>query len=712
MKAEARSRELDRHLTEMAAGQLELRRLNWALAAYAESVSMLARSASAEELMSLVCRSIVAQSVYILAFVGIAEHSPGKPVRIVAQAGPAAAYAHGLDLSWGEDAPSGRGPTGIAIRSGAPHVMRDALVDPVYAHWRERGACYGIRSTVTVPFKKDGHVIGVLVVFASQPDAFGAQELDLFERLGDQLAVAISVEESRRRLKAIDEARRHAEEAMHREREFSDALIRSLPGVLYMYDQQHRFIRWNDNFERVLGRTSDEIAGMGPTDFFNGEDKSRVRSAIDEVFLRGDATVEAELISKDGRALPYYFTGVAVTVGDERCLVGIGIDLSERHKAEAARRDSETRYRTLFDFAPDGILIADAEGRYLDANPSICRMLGYDLPELIGLQATDIVIEAELEHIAPALDAIKTRASYHREWVFRRKDGSTFPADVSATMMPYGSVLAMVRDVTERHRADARRQEAESAARDMQAQLARFGRLSMLGEFAATIAHEVNQPLAAIMANCDASSRWLAAHPPNLVRAQEALNRITRDSNRAHEVIERTRAFAIRGEPSFADIDLNEAIREVILMIREEQQKSGVALVDNLLHNLPAVRGNRIELQQVVLNLLLNSIEAMQAVTERDRIVIISTDTDIESPGMVRVSVQDTGVGFDPATAERLFEHFFTTKAGGTGLGLRISRSIVEAHGGRIWASRLAPHGALLQFTVPVHGATKDDRHE
>lgn len=697
---------------DVAAGQDEILRLNWALAAYAECVSKLARSESPGELMSLACSSIVAQGAYVLAFVGIAEHSPGKPVRIVSRAGPAAGYAEGLDLSWAEDLPIGAGSTGLAIRSGAAHVIRDALTDPACALWRDRGARYGIRSIVTVPLRKDGEVVGALGVYASQPNAFGWQELSLFERLGDQLAVAISDEEARQRLAAVDAARRHAEEAMRRERDFSDAVIKSLPGVFYICDQQDRFLRWNDNFERVLGRTSSEISAMNPADFFNGEDKARVRLAISEVFLHGNAAVEADLISKDGRETPYYFTGVADTFGDSRCLLGVGVDLTERRKAQAGRRESEARYRTLFDYAPTGILIADSEGRYLDANPSMCRMLGYDLDELIGADATDIVDEAEREHIAPALEAIKTTASYHGEWVFRRRDGSTFPGEVVATIMPDGAVMAMVRDITERHGADAQRREVESAMRDMQGQLARFGRLSMLGEFAATIAHEVSQPLAAIMANCDASLRWLAAHPPNLDRAREAMSRIIKDSNRAHEVIKHTRAFALRGEPDFSDIDLNEVIQDIVLMTGAEQKKSHVVIAEDLLPDLPMVRGDCIELQQVVLNLFLNSIEAMQAISERERVLTVRTD--IDSPGLVRVSVQDTGAGFDPDTAERLFEHLFTTKPGGTGLGLRISRSIVEAHGGRLWATPLAPHGALFQFTVPVAAeeAGKDAKHD
>ena len=504
------------------------------------------------------------------------------------------------------------------------------------------------------------------------------------------------------RVHLCDDARHDAEQSLRRERDFSDAVIKSLPGVFYMYDEQLRFIRWNDNFERVTGRTSQEIAAMRPTDFFVGVEADRVSTAIGQVFQSGESSLEADFVAADGSAMPYYFTGVALQIDGEKRLVGIGIDLTERHRAEAARRESEARYRTLFDYAPDGILIADVEGRYLDANPSICRMLGYDREQLVGQDAAHIVVETELEHIEPALEAIRSAPSHQREWLFRRKDGSTFPAEVVATLIPYGAVMAMIRDVTERQRAEAQQQEAEATLRDLRSELARIGRLSMLGELAATIAHEVNQPLAAIAANSAAALRWLAAQPPNLAETREALNRITRDTHRAHEVVKRTRAIVVRGEPDYAEVDLNRAIREVVLMTRSERRKSDAVVVEELSGDLPAVLGNRIELQQVLLNLLLNGLEAMRGITERDRILTISSALDAD--GMARVAVRDTGAGFDPATTDRLFEHFYTTKIGGTGLGLGISRSIVEAHGGRLWATPATLHGAIFQFSVPTAG--------
>lgn len=684
----------------MAASQHELSRLNWALSAYGAALSALVRSDKPTDLMSVVCQAIVEESVYVLAFIGIAETGPGKPVRIAAKAGAAMAYADGLDLSWSERSATGRGPTGRAIRLGEPAVVRDSLSDPIYALWRERGRLHGIRSSATVPFRKAGEVIGVLVVYASEPDAFGPKEMDLFARLGEQLAFAISLEEDRQRLKAAEDARRKAEKTVLRERDFSDAVIRSLPGVLYMYDEDGRFLRWNENFERVLGYGPEEIAQMRPADFFAPEERERAAIAIAQVFATGQWHIEADLFTKDGRTIPHYLTGVATEIDGRRCLVGIGIDFTERKAAEAARQASEARYRSLFDYAPDGILIADLQGGCLDANLSICRMLGYERDELIALSGADIVSEAELDHLAPALEEIRMRAAYHREWTFRRKDGSVFPAEVAATLTPDGSVMALVRDITERKEAEAGRRAAEDALRDMQAELARIGRVSMLGEFAATIAHEVNQPLAAIVMNADASLRWLAADPPNLERAREALNRITRDSQRAHDVIKRTRAMVRRGEPDYAEVDLNEAIEEMLLVTRREQQRARVTIEKDLRAGLPAVRGNRTELQQVVLNLVLNGIEAMRGIVGRERVLRVQTTLD--ESGKVLASVQDSGVGLDAATADRLFEHFFTTKIDGTGLGLAISRSIIEAHGGRLWASPGARHGALFQFTLPV----------
>jgi C4-dicarboxylate-specific signal transduction histidine kinase len=250
-----------------------------------------------------------------------------------------------------------------------------------------------------------------------------------------------------------------------------------------------------------------------------------------------------------------------------------------------------------------------------------------------------------------------------------------------------------VEDITERKR-------AEETLRHTQAALAYLSRLMTMGALTASIAHEVNQPLAAVVTNGNACLRWLAREVPDLAEARAAVERIIRDGHRAGEVIRRIRALAQKTEPQTAWLDLNEVIHEVVALVQSEVRQHRVALWTELSAALPPVLGDRIQLQQVILNLLLNAIEAMQAVTDRMRELQIRSYR--HASDEVGVAVQDSGIGLDPQQMARLFDAFFTTKPGGMGIGLAISRTIVEAHGGRLWATPNDGHGATFQFTLPA----------
>ena len=236
------------------------------------------------------------------------------------------------------------------------------------------------------------------------------------------------------------------------EQRFAEALVESMPGVLYLYDARGRFLRWNRHFEQATGYTTIEIARMHPRAFFPPAQRLSLEANMAEVLAFGASSFEATLLSKDGREMPYFFTGKRVEFDGHRCLIGIGIDISERVRAEREHEASERRFRTLFDCAPDGILVATPDSIYLEANESACRMLGYPRGELVGLGAADIVAPAEFGYVAPVIDAIRNSAVHQREWSMRRKDGTTFPAEVIATLMPDGNLLGMLRDVTERRR--------------------------------------------------------------------------------------------------------------------------------------------------------------------------------------------------------------------------------------------------------------------
>ncbi len=246
------------------------------------------------------------------------------------------------------------------------------------------------------------------------------------------------------------------------------------------------------------------------------------------------------------------------------------------------------------------------------------------------------------------------------------------------------------------------RKRAEEALRQAQANLAHVSRVMTLGELTASISHEVNQPLAAVVINGQVCLRLLALEPPHPDEVRAAVERIVKDANRASEVIKRIRALAKRREPQMVSLDINDVIREAILLVQREVLSHGASLRTELAFALPPVLGDRVQLQQVVINLLMNGIEAMASIRDRPREIVIRSERDED--GEVHVSVQDSGIGIDSKTAEQLFSAFFTTKPGGMGMGLSISRSIIRAHGGRLWVSANADHGAAFQFTIPING--------
>ena len=262
---------------------------------------------------------------------------------------------------------------------------------------------------------------------------------------------------------------------------------------------------------------------------------------------------------------------------------------------------------------------------------------------------------------------------------------------------PGGGVecLGTIQDITERQLAD------ESLA-ELRTELAHVSRVSTLGAMTASIAHEVNQPLAGIVTNASTSLRMLASNPPNISGAQETARRTLRDAKRATDVISRLRALLAKRETSIEPVDLNEASREVIALSQRGLQDGGTALQLELADNIPLVEGDRIQLQQVILNLVLNAVEAMVEINDRPRQLVIRTAR-AHQEGVV-LAVQDAGPGIDPANVERVFEPFHTTKANGLGIGLSICRTIVEAYGGKLWATPAIPHGAIFQFTLRAWG--------
>jgi C4-dicarboxylate-specific signal transduction histidine kinase len=246
--------------------------------------------------------------------------------------------------------------------------------------------------------------------------------------------------------------------------------------------------------------------------------------------------------------------------------------------------------------------------------------------------------------------------------------------------------------------AEVRADRAETELRKLQAGLAHVSRVTILGELTASLAHEVNQPLAGIVSSADACLHWLAAQPPNVGKARRAIERITRDAKRASDVVARVRNLAKKTPLQRTWVHINETVEETISLATRELSQNNVSLETQLAENLPQILADRIQLQQVILNLIINACEALTAADDEFRKLSISTAREMDG---VALTVRDTGVGIDPQQIETVFEAFHTTKPGGMGMGLAVSRSIIEGHGGRLWAEPNEPRGAIFKFTIP-----------
>ncbi|MBL8350215.1 MAG: PAS domain S-box protein [Burkholderiaceae bacterium] len=362
--------------------------------------------------------------------------------------------------------------------------------------------------------------------------------------------------------------------------------------------------------------------------------------------------------------------------------------------------ESEQRWRALFEHSPVGIALVDASGQIRATNPAFQDMLGYSRDEIRSCSL--LKITPEEDHATMQARIVRLVAGevreYHLQRRYQRKDGRVVWANTSVATLPASPGMPPMLVVVAEDISEARR--AADALAKARNELARVTRVSTLGELAASIAHEVNQPLAAVVANAGACLRWLDAQPPDAGEAEAAVQRIVRDANRASDVIARIRGFLRRGELAPTAIDVGHVIDEVIGLVQADPRAQGVTIRRLRAGDLPPVQADRVQLQQVVLNLVMNALEAIAAAPDGPRQLEIGGSP--APDGAVQVDVRDTGIGIDPADREHVFDAFHTTKPEGMGMGLAISRSIIEAHGGRLWVTPNDDRGVSFHFTVPT----------
>jgi PAS domain S-box-containing protein len=380
--------------------------------------------------------------------------------------------------------------------------------------------------------------------------------------------------------------------------------------------------------------------------------------------------------------------------GDLTEFVGTMMDVTERKRGEQATR----LLAAVVESSHDAIVSKDLDGTITSWNKAAERLFGYTAEEAVGQNILLIIPPGRRDEEITIIERL-TRGEQidHFETVRIGKNGSLL--DVALTISPMRDVAGRIvgasklaRDITERKR-------AEEALRQAQADLARVNRVTTMGELTASLAHEVNQPIGAAVTNASTCLRWLAGDTPNLEEARAAALRVVTDGRRAAEIISRVRQLFKKGTPERELVDVNEVLREMTVLLQGEASRHNISVRTELAADLPQAMGDRVQLQQVLMNLIVNSIDAMKTVDGMRELAINSRLLENE---VILVSVSDTGVGLPPQQADQIFNAFFTTKLHGTGMGLRISGSIVESHGGRLWAEDHAPRGARFHFTLPT----------
>ena len=498
-------------------------------------------------------------------------------------------------------------------------------------------------------------------------------------------------------------------------------LVMLANSIILRWSRDGRITFLNEFGQRFFGYAESEILGRHVVGTIVPETESSgrdLRPLMDEICRdphRFERSVNENVRRNGERAWIDWTNRVVLDgQGQVREILSIGSDVTERKQAEDGRRTTEALYRTLFEHAPDGMLIADRESYYLDANASMCRMLGYARDEIVGLHASDIVLETETQHIEAALTDIRARASHHREWQFRRKDGSTFPAEVIAAQMPDGNLLGMIRDITERKRAEAALHELNetlehkvvSRTAELRAALVRAEAADQLkSAFLATMSHELRTPLNSIIGFTGLLLQGLAG-PLNQEQTKQL--RMVKESGRhlldlINDVLDISKIEAGQIEIADASFDLCESIGKVVQAVVPLADGKHLSLGTEILEGVGSIRGDRRRVEQVLLNLLSNAIKF----TEHGKIRLRARAED----RIVGISVIDSGPGIKTEDLDKLFLPFrqldtgLTRQHEGTGLGLAICKRLVERMGGTISVESEVGKGSTFTFTLPVGGA-------
>ncbi len=492
------------------------------------------------------------------------------------------------------------------------------------------------------------------------------------------------------------------------------SVIDAIPGFVWsaLPDGEVEFCnqRWLD----YTGMSLDEARGEELASAIHPQDKSDFVEKWRAALAQGESfEAEARMRRADGcyrwfliRAVPlreangginrWYGTNV-----DIEDLKRAQDEITERKHSEQRLLESEARFQVMADTAPVLIWMTGTDGLCNYFNKPWLEFTGRSMEQEVGTGWTEGVHPDDVQGCFDGfLPAFHARKPFRMEYRLRRADGE-YRWVIESGIPRYtgdgefAGYIGSNIDITDLKRAEQERERL----RQVQSELAHINRVTTMGELAGSIAHEIKQPISAAHTNAQTCLRWLGRYQPDIEGAREAVSRIIQDVTRASEIISRIRALFKKGEPEREWVDVNEVIREMVSLMRSEAGRRAISIHTELTSELPNVRADKVQLQQVFMNLMLNGIDAINEGNVAGDLTIKSQRN---PDGQVLISVSDTGIGLPPERADKVFDAFFTTKPQGTGMGLSISRSIIESHGGRLWATGNSERGATFQFTVPA----------
>jgi PAS domain S-box-containing protein len=717
-----------RDTTVRDAQQTELQRMTRLYDALSQVNQAIVWSRDRQDLLDKTCEVLVRHGQLHMAWVGWEDPATHRLVP-AAVFGDESAYVQSVEV-YSDDRPQGRGPSGMAFRGNRPYVSNRMLDDPLVRPWRRDMDRRGFRSSASFPVRMGGDVCAVLNVYSDEPEFFQDREIALLEETAGDLSFALDN-------LAREEQKQAADASARSEKLFSDSMIDSMPGVVYFYDETGRFLRWNRNFERASGYSAEEIMRMRPLEFFAAEDRALLQERIAEVFAHGESSVEAPFLSKSGASTYYLFTGRRVVLGGRPCLVGMGIDITERKRAEAARREAEERLELVVENLGEGLVIAAPDASLLHWNPESLRLLGFaDLHEGRRRQRElgDIFEMSTLDGVRLSPEQwplARTRCGEPVEDLELRVRRRDMPWDrlirYNGRRVQYGEgkylAFMTLNDITDS-------KQAERALRDSHGQLevlvgerTRDLRRALIAAeaadriksaFLATMSHELRTPLNSIIGFTGILLQELAG-PLNEEQTKQL--GMVRGSARhlldlISDVLDISKIEAGQMEVRNETFDLHESIERVVASVRPmaEKKQLGVALdIDPALREMTS---DRRRVEQILLNLLNNAIKFTErgSVSLRVRLLPVSA-VDGVAPRMRQfcMQVSDTGIGILADDLQKLFQPFHQIDSGltrqheGTGLGLAICRRLSLLLGGDIHASSTWGEGSTFAVTLPLN---------